>query len=82
MTELHALSEQEASLQEKIDNLAVRMKATRTEREALRLRRHALEEEHVTGKMRLDIIRETLAELRTEEKQARVVLPGGTSLAR
>ncbi|KAK2167731.1 hypothetical protein NP493_1265g00062 [Ridgeia piscesae] len=82
VTELHALSEQEASLQEKIDNLAVRMKATRTEREALRLRRHALEEEHVTGKMRLDIIRETLAELRTEEKQARVDLPGGTSLAR
>ena len=78
-TELRCLDEQESQLQAKMDDLTKTMRTTKQERDALQLKRQATEDEYVTGKMRLDIIRETLAELRKDDDKASDVCLGCTT---
>ena len=71
---LRCLDEQETSLLEKIDDLTVKVTTTRQERDALRLKMLALGDEQTTEKMRLDVILETVTELRKEEKASEVFM--------
>ena len=75
---LRCLDERETSLLETIDELTVKVATTRQERDAIRLKMLALGDEQTTEKKRLDVIRETVAELTKEEEKASGVLVGAS----
>ena len=71
---LRCLDERETSLLDTIDELTVKVATTRQERDAIRLKMLALGDEQTTEKKRLDVIRETVAELTKEEEKASGIL--------
>ena len=56
----------------------MKVATTRQERDAIRLKMLALDDEQTTEKKRLDVIRETVAELTKEEEKASGVLVGAS----